>query len=241
MVVETAETGGNHLGRTNNMKRAALVLGMLALSACAPAVPDSGDGVGFETYKNYDGYRAGRDAELEGSAGQPANVLPPAQTTPPNTNAVVNASPTNPPPPMDAPVVTLNNPDISDENDFEAVSGRQTIESDAERLRAQREAYQVIEPTAVPARTSSGGPNIVQFALTTTNKVGEKIYRRSSLTTEARYLRNCGKYPSPDLAQDAFMRKGGPERDRLGIDPDGDGFACSWDPMPFRRINAANG
>ena len=223
------------------MKRAALLFGMLALSACAPAMPDSGDGVGFENYENYDGYTAGREAALQGTAAQPENVLPPAQATAPNARAVVNASPTNPPPPMNAPVVTLNNPGISDENDFEAVSGRQTIESDAERLRAQREAYQVIQPTAVPARTGSSGPNIVQYALASTNNVGEKIYRRSSLTTEARYLRNCAKYPSPDLAQEEFMRKGGPERDRLGIDPDGDGFACSWDPMPFRRINAANG
>ena len=24
------------------------------------------------------------------------------------------------------------------------------------------------------------------------------------------------------------------ERDRMGLDPDGDGFACAWDPAPFR-------
>ena len=28
---------------------------------------------------------------------------------------------------------------------------------------------------------------------------------------------------------------GGPERDQFGIDPDGDGYACSWDPSPFRK------
>ena len=27
---------------------------------------------------------------------------------------------------------------------------------------------------------------------------------------------------------------GGPERDPRGLDPDGDGFACDWDPAPFR-------
>jgi hypothetical protein len=30
------------------------------------------------------------------------------------------------------------------------------------------------------------------------------------------------------------LSNGGPERDRLGLDPDGDGFACYWDPTPFR-------
>ena len=36
------------------------------------------------------------------------------------------------------------------------------------------------------------------------------------------------------LAQEEFLRTGGPERDKLGVDPDGDGFACAWDPRPFR-------
>ena len=47
--------------------------------------------------------------------------------------------------------------------------------------------------------------------------------------------RNCGKYPSDDQAQIAFLDRGGPERDRLGLDPDGDGYACGWDPAPFRN------
>ncbi len=47
--------------------------------------------------------------------------------------------------------------------------------------------------------------------------------------------RNCAKYGSPDLAQMAFLSKGGPKRDRMGLDPDGDGYACSWDPAPFRQ------
>ena len=37
---------------------------------------------------------------------------------------------------------TLDNPGLSDENDFEAVAERQTIESDAERLKQNQEVYQ---------------------------------------------------------------------------------------------------
>jgi hypothetical protein len=46
--------------------------------------------------------------------------------------------------------------------------------------------------------------------------------------------RNCAQFRSHDEAQEAFLAAGGPERDRLNIDPDGDGYACGWDPAPIR-------
>lgn len=130
--------------------------------------------------------------------------------------------------------IDVNNPGISDEQDFAAVSSRETIESDRARLEAQREAYQVIEPEALPTRKGSTGPSIVEFALSTTNPVGQRLYERGILDTPARFSRNCAKYASSDIAQAAFLKAGGPERDRYGLDPDGDGFACYWDPEPFR-------
>ena len=36
------------------------------------------------------------------------------------------------------------------------------------------------------------------------------------------------------IAQAEFLRRGGPDRDPKALDPDGDGFACSWDPRPFQ-------
>jgi hypothetical protein len=123
---------------------------------------------------------------------------------------------------------------ISDEQDFSAVSARETIESDAERIARNRAQYQVIPPTALPQRPSDTGPNIVAFALSTTHGVGQPQYRRSGLGANPE--RACARYPSPDLAQQAFLERGGPERDRLGVDPDGDGFACAWDPRPFRAV-----
>lgn len=125
-----------------------------------------------------------------------------------------------------------NNTGISDEQDFDAVAQRETIESDAERLARNRAQYTVIQPTAVPERTETG-PNIVQYALSTTHNPGTQIYARSSLRfTDP--MAACARYASPDLAQQAFLAAGGPERDRRGLDPDGDGFACDWDPRPFR-------
>ncbi len=142
---------------------------------------------------------------------------------------VIHASPDNPAP---EPVNTAG---ISDENDFEAVDSRRTIESDAARIARNRQEYQVAAVESLPSRTGGSGPNIVEYALSTKHPMGTQVYRRAGIGKEARYVRNCAKYTSPDMAQIEFLDKGGPERDRLGLDPDGDGYACRWDPRPFRK------
>jgi hypothetical protein len=114
------------------------------------------------------------------------------------------------------------------------VASRESIESDRERLAAQRDAYQVIEPTALPKRSGGSSASIVDFALATSNSVGQSVHSRSSFNSENKFNRNCAKYPSSDLAQADFLESGGPKRDGMGLDPDGDGFACYWDPAPFR-------
>ncbi len=123
---------------------------------------------------------------------------------------------------------------ISDENDFAAVAARETIQSDAERIAQNRAQYQVIQPTALPQRSGSEGPNIVQFAISTSHPPGAQMYKRSSLRL-SNPAAACAKFASPDLAQEAFLASGGPERDRKGLDADGDGYACGWDPRPFRN------
>ncbi|MEC8581110.1 MAG: hypothetical protein VXZ18_10205 [Pseudomonadota bacterium] len=101
-------------------------------------------------------------------------------------------------------------------------------------------AYQVIQPTALPTREGATGPNIVDYALRTTNVVGQSLYRRSTFASKAKEERNCAAYASPDLAQEAFLASGGPEKDREGLDSDGDGFACTWNPAPFRAVRSSN-
>ncbi|WP_377507400.1 hypothetical protein [Octadecabacter sp. R77987] len=232
-----------------------LMLGVatLALANCAQPVPDSGAGVGFGDYAQYEIDRARREAQLQGAtvpaAGAPA-TLPAApvvsegaipssdlaaagigaqQTPVPQTGRTgVDATPGNAPPAL------VDSAGISDEQSFDAVAGRESIESDAERRAAQAAAYQLVEPTAVPERDGNVGPNIVQYALQTTNAKGVSVYGRSGLSGQARFQRNCADYRAADEAQRDFLRRGGPDRDPRGIDPDGDGFACGWDPAPFR-------
>lgn len=230
----------------------------LGLVACEPSVPDSG--VGFGNYSDYRKQQEEREAALRanplpapmavseeqldpsrsgvsGTAPVAAQTEDEAERIAAETAAALNsgqapvqASPANP-----APVQT-NHPGISSENDFQAVSEERSIDADAERLAQIRAQYEVVQPTAVPTRTGGDGASIVEYALRTSNPVGTAVYKRNSLiNTQARADRNCLKYPSPDMAQTEFLKRGGPERDRLGLDPDGDGFACSWDPRPFRK------
>ena len=236
-------------------------MGAMTLAACEPTLPDSGAGVGFGSYEEYQRQQAARDAQLSGQAmpaapagananagavvvtgsGAPLSAAAPqsdAERLASDTAIALNsgrqpiqASPSNAPPP-----ISNGQAGISNENNFEAVDAVRTIEDDKAHLAEIRAQYQVVQPTALPSRSGASEPNIVQFALSSSNGVGESIYRRSSLGGgQAKFQRNCAKYPSPDLAQEEFLAKGGPDRDRLGLDPDGDGFACSWDPAPFRK------
>ena len=81
----------------------------------------------------------------------------------------------------------------------------------------------------------AGGPNLFVYALSTTHNVGQTLYNRSHPLRWRRWEAACAQYPSQDLAQEAFLAAGGPERDPDHLDPDGDGFACWWDPTPFRQ------
>lgn len=207
---------------------------LLALAACGTSIPDKipNVGVGFGNYSH-----AQRDAHLEGSetddiAAQTRLALgtDPEGSASNMEASIVRADPDNPAPRI------INSPDISVENSFDAVSSRRSIQDDAARVAAQREQYQVAAVEPLPSRNGSAGPNIVEYALRTKHAPGTPLYRRGGLmSSQSKHERNCAAYSGPDIAQIDFLSKGGPERDRMQLDPDGDGFACSWDPRPFRR------
>ena len=259
MVVNPPE---NMMRRVTTRRMFSFGLGLVALAACTPAIPDSGApdpgrGVGFGDYDEYQEARAQRDAAPVSGSAVPQGVVSTESTQTAGAGAgtgsvasdtlaaldatdraraeansgilPVEADPSNP-----APAVT-DSAGISRENDFEAVGEQRTIESDAARIAANRAQYQVIEPGALPTRSGGSRPNIVAYALQSKHPVGTQVYSRLAIAAGNRYARNCAKYPSPDKAQEDFLASGGPERDRKGLDPDGDGFACAWTPAPFRK------
>lgn len=230
----------------------------LLLAACTPTTSDTGPGVGFTDYNSY--VRGAAPAP----AGAPVTVPPPGGAFDPaaaaaaidraqGTAPVATLPATLPPAtPVPATVDSTTRPrggapagikeesgemqshaGISDEQDFNAVASRETIESDKERIARNRAEYVVVQPKDLPQRPGDTGPNIVEFALATKHAPGVQMYKRSGLGIRD-VNAACAKYASSDQAQQDFLAKGGPDRDRLGVDPDGDGFACSWDPRPFR-------
>ncbi len=229
------------------MRAPVLILAAFGLTACSSQVPDSGAGVGFNDYDSYNAQPApmapatGFSPDAAAAAitkAEGGSMTQTQQQTPPLTQpkALPDVRPRG-----DAPEgiqETGSEADyikagVSDEQDFEAVAARETIESDKARIASNRAKYQVDQPGALPQRAGESGPNIVEFAISTTHPVGTQMYARSSLR-----LNNpdsaCAKFTSPDLAQEAFLQAGGPTKDRKGLDPDGDGFACAWNPVPFR-------
>ncbi len=104
----------------------------------------------------------------------------------------------------------------------------------AEReLASARGRLVVVQPGPLPEHPQ--GVNIALYAQQTTHAVGERRYDRS-IGARVTSAGNCGRFRDADAAQRAFLAGGGPERDRYGIDPDGDGFACRWDPAPYRAL-----
>lgn len=101
-------------------------------------------------------------------------------------------------------------------------------------LDSARSQLVVVSPTALPNRVD--GVNIALYAAQSGNAVGERVYSRSA-GARVSGVGSCGRYRDPDAAQRAFLAAGGPQVDKLGLDPDGDGFACSWDPAPYRALN----
>lgn len=198
--------------------------GVTALTACAPTVPDSG----------------AREAQLRGTANRA--IAPPGAPGIAPLESLDAGRPRG-----DAPSnITqqrsewasedpgINTAEISDEQDFEAVAERETIESDRARLEQLRAQRVTVAPTALPKRTREIGPNIVAYALNTRNSLGQQVYTRLNPFRDNLSARNCAAFAGPDQAQIEFLRRGGPGRDPGSLDPDGDGFACDWNPAPFR-------
>lgn len=133
--------------------------------------------------------------------------------------------PTGPGTPLDADFLNLTLYTIEQQKVDAAIAERQLAEA--------RSQLVIVEPGSLPNRVE--GVNIAVFAQQTSNAVGEQRYRRSAAAALSGRS-NCRRFATDDEAQRAFLAGGGPEQDRYGIDGDGDGFACDWDPTPYRQL-----
>ncbi|HRO14452.1 MAG TPA: hypothetical protein PLL33_05310 [Paracoccus sp. (in: a-proteobacteria)] len=95
----------------------------------------------------------------------------------------------------------------------------------------------VSAPATAPRPITETGPYpgstsvLVNYANSARHTPGTTIWPRTN-PRDARSI--CARYPSPATAQTAFLAKGGPTQDPAGMDPDGDGFVCGWNPASYR-------
>jgi len=106
----------------------------------------------------------------------------------------------------------------------------------AERRRqAAQSQLVVIDPEPVPQQDINA--NVVAFARETSHPVGTKVYNRPVFRNRMQSASVCRRFESNEEAQRQFLANGGPNTDRYNLDPDGDGFACDFDPEKYRRLN----
>lgn len=178
--------------------------------------------------------RAAIDAAAPQAVDAPAApVVAPSAANSPQVTTIASAAA-----PVAAPARLPSSGGISDGQDFDAVAARETIESDAARRARMQAQLVVVQPEPVPTRPASVGPSVVNYAIATSHPMGQRVYARSPLG-RGRHAENCAAYRSADLAQEDFLARGGPNRDPLVLDPDGDGYACAWDPAPYRAAAQA--
>jgi len=222
VLLPNRKTGGN-VTKKGVIMRQFIGFSILALglTACTSTQPNDGD--------QYFDKITPDPAALERTAAE-SRLKQAEGTTPTGETVTVDLATTKSKP---VEVGTEGDGSISNSQNFKVVKANETIASDAAKLAELKQSYEIVQPGATPTRGS--GINLAKYALAQTNPVGQKAYSRSILTGR-RAAKKCAAYGSADDAQLDFLRSGGPQSDRRGIDPDGDGYACSWSPDVFRSM-----
>ncbi len=114
-------------------------------------------------------------------------------------------------------IVLSNYSQDQQQRDREAFAARMA------QIAAQRQEITTATVPDVPS------VNVAAYARSTNNVLGQRAYSRSG-------KKGSCSYPSSVDAQRAFLEAGGPANDPKGLDPDGDGFACSFNPSIYRQI-----
>lgn len=228
------------------------------LAACTPAPPHLQSGGGFGPgATGYNTAGTGYGAPAPGYAGQTAYGAVPGAATGPIPSSEINsalfgastapgAAPvTAAPAPLPAqggtavaavaPAAPTSGGGLSDEQDFAAVSSRVSIEADKARIEANKAQYVQIQPGALPERPGEAVSPVIAYVISAPNGLGQAVYNRRAVKAEA-HAEACQRYATDEAAQEAFLNAGGPNRDPKKLDPDGDGWACKFDPTPYRRV-----
>jgi hypothetical protein len=120
--------------------------------------------------------------------------------------------------------------------EFGAVVGYETDEPHAARTQSARVGC---APSDLRNRAvGADRPDPINNALSTSHRLGMRRHC-STPTSPIRHARTCLDVRTTDKAREWFMPKGGLACARRGLDPDGDGGVCGWDPSVCQAAAAA--
>ena len=122
---------------------------------------------------------------------------------------------------------------ILDLSQFSQEQQKVEREQAAKRREELREGRVVLEASR-KEKIATKSVNLAVFARSVSNELGEKIYYRNFISSDAGS--GCKKFINKNAAQIFFLENGGPKNDFHNMDVDGDGFACKWDPAIYRKI-----
>lgn len=88
-----------------------------------------------------------------------------------------------------------------------------------------------VAATAAGGTAQAQAPLLNRYADVNLHAPGTRVWPRPGAPAGAAA---CARFPTPAEAQTAFLTAGGPQADGMGLDPDGDGYACGWEPAPYR-------
>lgn len=225
----------------SHVQRANCAILVLALATCGtgPAPNDVSEGVGFQDYQQY---QARRETLRTAQPVAPQTALPPAEVTaepfatPPagSTWTATSSTPATTPGQSSGTVDVARIAAGAIAEAEGGVPSATTAPQDAppQELAITPSGDDFVAPP-LPEGTRVLAANVAAFALSTSHEVGDRVYSRFPLRLGGREVR-CSDFRTTDQVQDWFLRNEGPERDRAGLDPDGDGFACNWTPERYR-------
>lgn len=84
--------------------------------------------------------------------------------------------------------------------------------------------------TVTVAPTAPSTPLLARYAAATGHNPGTRVWQRRGTSNP----QACAAYADAAAAQTAFIMRGGPAQDPLGLDADGDGYVCGWTPAAYR-------
>ncbi|MBV0891950.1 hypothetical protein KTN05_08815 [Paracoccus sp. Z118] len=85
--------------------------------------------------------------------------------------------------------------------------------------------------TVVVATPAPQAPLLVRYAAANGHNPGTRVWQRGSASNP----QACAAYADAAAAQTAFIMRGGPAQDPMGLDADGDGYVCGWNPAAYRQ------